>query len=64
LDAASAAAEGGNMNCTTCKNRYIRGGWVCWSGNKKSLGKCNNGNPSYDRTIYRKGETKREDELP
>ena len=52
------------MNCTTCKHRYIRGGWVCWSGNKKSIGKCNNGNPSDDRTIYRNGETKREDELP
>ena len=52
------------MNCTTCKKRHIRGGWVCWSGNKKSLGKCNNGNPSDDRVIYRKGETKWEDKLP
>ena len=50
------------MNCTSCKHRYIRGGWVCWSGNKKSLGKCDNGNPSDDRTIYRNGETKQEDD--
>lgn len=51
------------MNCVTCKHRYIRGGWVCWSGNKKSIGKCNNGDPSDDRTIYRNGETSTEKKL-
>ena len=49
------------MNCTDCKHRYAGKGWVCWSGNKITLGKCNNGKPSKGRTIYRKGKAKREE---
>ena len=47
------------MNCTGCPNRYVGKGWICWSGNKKSLLKCDNGKPKKGRVIYRGVETKK-----
>ena len=47
------------MNCVGCPNRYVSKGWVCWSGNKKSLLKCDNGRPKKGRIIYKGTETKK-----
>lgn len=41
------------MICSKCNKRYIGKGWFCWSGNKKSVPHCNNGNPDKDRILYK-----------
>ena len=51
------------MNCTGCSKRHVGKGWICWSGNKKSIGACNNGNPQKGRILYNaKGKTKKDGE--
>lgn len=45
------------MNCTNCKHRYLGRGWICWSGNKLTLDRCNNGNPNKSRVVYKDGKT-------
>lgn len=47
------------MNCVGCQNRYVGKGWICWSGNKKSLSKCDDGKPKKGRVIYKGMETKK-----
>lgn len=49
--------------CGECKNKYIRGGWHCWSGNK-CLGLCRqNENPHplarYWNYRYKRGKAVR-----
>ncbi len=45
------------MNCANCKHRYLGRGWICWSGNKLTLDRCNNGNPNKSRVVYKDGKT-------
>lgn len=41
-----------DMLCSKCNKHYVGGGWYCWSGNKRSVPHCNNGNPDKDRILY------------
>ena len=41
--------------CSKCKKHFVGKGWFCWSGNKRSIPHCNNGNPDKDRILYKKG---------
>lgn len=40
------------MLCLNCNKHFVGKGWFCWSGNKKSVPHCNNGNPDKNRILY------------
>ena len=42
--------------CLKCPHHYVGKGWYCWSGNKRSVPHCNNGNPDTDRILYRSSD--------
>lgn len=44
------------MLCSKCKKRFVGKGWFCWSGNKRSIPHCNNGNPDKDRILYKSSD--------
>ena len=45
-----------NMLCSKCDKHYVGKGYYCWSGNKRSVPHCNNGNPDKDRILYKSGD--------
>lgn len=45
-----------DMMCLKCPHRYVGKNWYCWSGNKRSVPRCHNGNPDKDRILYRSAD--------
>ena len=45
-----------DMMCLKCPCHYVGKGWYCWSGNKRSVPHCHNGNPDKDRILYRSAD--------